>query len=270
MITVNLKLTGADDFLAALKKHPEKIGRTADSILKQEARGLAVSLAYQTAPEGLGEKGGAKLEKKIAMEIRQLFPTAKNNGLIYKFIFMGNPELAKAYWRAYKSKDEKSVARILRVAALPRGIDAGAHQSARRKGSLSSFRPKAMSTEASLQAYIKRSQRKVGLAKAGWAAAAKSLGGRVRTRAVGSGKSVERIPKYIRALQKRDNIGGSSTKLAPRSSVRIWNIVPYINTALPDHRYQKALSEAQRSFVTALNNSVAYLNRNRFNRSSSK
>ena len=267
MITVNLKLTGADDFLAALKKHPEKIGRTAESILKPAARALAVNLGGATTPVGMGEGDANKLRDRIADDIKRLFPGKDNHSKVYDYIARSDERLAKAYWAAYKSGDAPALARILRRAAIPRGLDPAAHQSARRKGKVpGSAKVISFAPETRLDAYIRRTQKKAGLAKAGWAAAANALGGRVRTRSASTGKSVQRFPKYVRSLQRRSNIGGAMVRNGPRAFVRIWNIVPYIGDALPENLYLRALDEAERSFVTALNNSVAYLNRSRFNR----
>jgi hypothetical protein len=268
VITLQVNTKGANDFLAALKKHPEKIGRTTESVIKQEARALAVNFAKKTLPPGLGEKGVDKLKNRIAADIKRIFPSKDNGSRIYEYLIKEDERLAKAFWAAYKSGDEKAQARILRRAKIPRGIDPAAHQAAREKGKVSAdSKPISFSTDTRLNAYIRRSQKKAGLAKAGWAAAAKALGGRVRTRAVGNGKSVEKFPKYIRSLSRRPNIGGASFVHGPRARAKIWNIVAYIGEAFPESSYNEALSKAEKDFAFALNQSVAYLNKNRFNRS---
>ena len=268
MITLQIKTKGATDFLEALKKHPEKIARTTESIVKQEARSLAVNLGAATLPTGMGEGSNKKLQKRIEDDIKRIFPSKDNAWKVFEYLKRDDERLAKAFWVAYKSQDQKAQTRILRRAKLPKGIDPAAHQSARRKGKVPpdaksiSFAP-----DTRLNAYMRRTQKKAGLAKAGWAAAANALGGRVRTRSRATGKSIQRFPKFVRTLQKRSNIGGALFRGGPRAYAKIWNIVPYIGDALPENLYYNALDQAEREFVNALNRSVQYLNKNRFNRS---
>jgi hypothetical protein len=269
VISLQIKPKGADDFLAALKKHPEKISRTTESIVKQEARGLAVSLGAATLPKGLNEGANKKLQTRIHDDIKRLFPSKDNASRVFEYLHREDERLAKAFWAAYKSGDEKAQARILRRAKIPKGIDPAAHQAARgKRGKVPvTADPVSFAPETRLNAYIRRTQKKAGLAKAGWAAAANALGGRVRTRSRATGKSIQRFPKFVRALQKRSNIGGGTFQGGPRAFAKIWNIVPYIGEALPENLYYHALDQAERDFVKALNRSVAYLNKNRFNRS---
>jgi len=132
MITVNLKMRGADDFINALKRHPEKVGRTINSILVQEARALAVNLGANTLPSRMAEGGAAKLKGRIENDIKRLFPSKDNASKVFEYIKRSDAKLAMAFWAAYKSQDQKAQARIMRRANLPRGIDPVKHQSARK------------------------------------------------------------------------------------------------------------------------------------------
>jgi hypothetical protein len=268
MITVNLKLKGADDYLAALKRHPEKVGRTTESLLRQEARALATNLAAVTLPLGMGENKASNLKARIEADVSRLFPTTDSAWQVYELIKQSSPKHAAAYWQAYKSSDERAMLNILRRAKVPRGLNPGDHQSQRKGGKVpGNAAPISLAPPGRRAAYIRRRQKKAGLAKAGWYAAATALGGRVRTRSARTGKSVQRFPKYVRTLGKTPGIGGANFLGGPRARARIWNTVSYIGSALPDTLYYQALDRAQLDFVRALNRSVAYLNQNKFNKS---
>ena len=268
MVTVKLKLKGADDFLEALKRHPEKVARSTESLLKQQGRNLATNLAAVTLPFGMSENNPAKLRERIEADVRRLFPTQESPWRVYELIKQSSEKLAGAYWHAFKTGDERAMVNVLRRAKVPRGLDPGAHQGARVGGKVpTNAAPVSLAPPGRLGSYIRRRQKKAGLAKAGWFAAASALGGRVRTRSKATGKSVNRFPKYVRALGKTPGIGGALVLGGVRSRVRIWNTVTYITSALPDALYYQALDRAQDDFVKALNESVQYLNRRKFNRS---
>ena len=267
MVTVNLKLTGADDFLAALKQHPGKIQRSTESILKQEARSLATNLGAVTKPVGMGEGKASNLEKRIAADVTRLFPTTDSPWRVFELIKQTSEKHALAYWHAHKTGDERAMANILRRAKVPRGLNAGDHQAARVKGKVpGDAAPISLAAPGRAAAYIRRRQKKAGLAKAGWFAAATALGGRLRTRSRRTGKSVQRFPKYVRRLGKTPGIGGANFFGGPRARARIWNTVTYIGEALPETLYYTALAQAQTDFVKALNQSVQHLNKNKFNK----
>lgn len=268
MMTLNIDVSGENDLLAALKAHPEKMQRTVESLLKQEARSLAVSLAGATKPVGMREQSADKLRERIKQDITRLFPTQESAWRVFEFIHRTDERLAKGFWNAYKSSDVKAQARILRRVKLPRGINPSAHQQARVKGRVpGDAEAVALASPSRLGAYIRRQQKKAGLAKAGWNAAALAMGGRIRTRSRVTGKSVERFPAYIRKLSKRPGIGGALVVGGPRAFVRFWNTVPHIGEALPEGLYLLAVDQAERDFLKALNRAVDYLNTRRFDKS---
>ena len=56
-IRFTAKMKGASDVARLLNRYPEKVGRTLESLVKQEARGLAVELARNTRPFGFSREG---------------------------------------------------------------------------------------------------------------------------------------------------------------------------------------------------------------------
>ena len=55
-IRFTAKMKGGSDVIRLLNRYPQKVGRTLESLVKQEARGLAVELARNTRPFGFSEK----------------------------------------------------------------------------------------------------------------------------------------------------------------------------------------------------------------------
>ena len=268
MISVKLTLKGADPFITALKKHPQRISRTVESVLKQEARALCVELGAATAPVGMKDGSAHKLRVRIEQDIKRLFPAVGNQWRVFEMIKKSDEKLARAYWHAVKSGDDEALIRIMRRAKPTRGIDRAGHQAARNdRGQVpGDAEPIALVTKGRRSAYIKARIKKAGLAKAGWYQAARALGGRVRTRSRKTGKSVERFPKYVRSLAKTSGLGGASFTGGIRARARVWNIVRYIGEALPEDRYHRAVDNAQVSFVRALNESVLRANKRAFSR----
>jgi hypothetical protein len=69
-IRFTAKMKGAFDVARRLRRHPEKVDRTLESLVKQEARGLAVELARNTKPFGFSEKAKKLGEGAVAGDIR--------------------------------------------------------------------------------------------------------------------------------------------------------------------------------------------------------
>ena len=73
-IKFTTKLKGGSDVARLLNRYPEKVGRTLESLVKQEARGLAVELARNTRPYGFSQKAKKRGEKAVAKDIRRSSP----------------------------------------------------------------------------------------------------------------------------------------------------------------------------------------------------
>ena len=68
-------LRGGSDVARLLNRYPEKVGRSLESLVKQEARGLAVELARNTRPFGFSQKAKKRGEKAVAGDILKVFAT---------------------------------------------------------------------------------------------------------------------------------------------------------------------------------------------------
>lgn len=77
-IRFTAKMNGAFDLVRLLRRYPKKVGRTVESFVKQEARGLAVELARNTRPFGFSEKAKRTGEKAVARDIGGVFALPSN------------------------------------------------------------------------------------------------------------------------------------------------------------------------------------------------
>jgi hypothetical protein len=132
------------------------------------------------------------------------------------------------------------------------------------------FQPSALVTETQARAYAKKQAALVGFAQAGWYAAARGLGGRVRRNrvsATGKRSTSEAFPAYVRKLANRySGIGGARVISGSHTCrVEIWTGVRHAQNALPSHLQSLAEDDAQASVAAALRVSIRYLNKKRFN-----
>ena len=72
-LRITARLDGTADVVRLLRRHPEKIGRTVESLVKQEARGLSVELARNTRPFGFSDKARKIGEDAVARDIAGVF-----------------------------------------------------------------------------------------------------------------------------------------------------------------------------------------------------
>ena len=180
MIRFTAKLKGASDVARLLRRHPEKVGRTLDSLVKQEGRGLAVELARHTRPYGFSVKARKRGEKAVAADIESVFATP---GQAYEDLQKFDDGAADRFWANIQNRRFARAQEALRQSGsqwsdLRVGrLDPSLHQWGKRRDS----KPKQVVTSAkALTTYIARIQRRVGFAKGVWINAAKAIGGRVR------------------------------------------------------------------------------------------
>ena len=70
------KMKGSFEVARLLRRYPQKVGRTLESLVKQEARGLAVELARNTRPFGFSEKAKQRGEGADAVFVPPGRPVA--------------------------------------------------------------------------------------------------------------------------------------------------------------------------------------------------
>ena len=174
------KLSGASDVVRLLRRHPEKVGRTMESLVKQEARGLSVELARNTRPFGFSDKARKIGEEAVARDISGVFALPSD---AFEEIKKSDPEAADRYWANIQNRRFKRAEKNLRQSssgwndvAVGR-LDPNLHQ----WGQLGGEKPKQVVTSPKArETYIAKIQKRVGFAKGSWINAGKSIGGRIR------------------------------------------------------------------------------------------
>ena len=163
-----------------LRRHPEKVGRTMESLVKQEARGLSVELARNTRPFGFSDKARKIGEEAVARDISGVFALPSH---AFEEIKKSDPEAADRYWANIQNRRFKRAEKNLRQSssgwndvAVGR-LDPNLHQ----WGQLGGEKPKQVVTSPKArETYIAKIQKRVGFAKGSWINAGKSIGGRIR------------------------------------------------------------------------------------------
>lgn len=261
----------SSSFLRQMKEYPALIAREQESVLKQEARALCVSYAQSTKPAyGLAfDPARAEgMARRVNSEVRRVFLTRAQGGRVYQAILRRSPQLAKAYWEAWKSRNLRKQTRLMRDAGVTLAtLNPATHKAARTGPGATvpkAFQPTDMVSEPQLRVHARKQAALVGFAQAGWYAAARGLGGRIRS---GEKSSSEKFPPYIRKLaNKHAGIGGARVVTSGSTTrVEIWTAVRHARYALPGHLQGAAEDNAQARLTAALLKSVNALNQRKLN-----
>ena len=185
-IRFTAKLRGASDVARLLRRHPEKVGRTLESLVKQEGRGLAVELARNTFPFGFSEKARQRGEGAVAGDILKVFATPDQ---AYQEMQGADKEHADRFWANIQNRRFARAKQALSESSskwknLPVGrLDPKLHQQSRtgRRANVKRRDPaQVVTSRKALDTYIAKIQQRVGFAKGVWINAAKGIGGKVR------------------------------------------------------------------------------------------
>lgn len=256
--TVNLsvKVTGADAVAKRFRNIEQQLGRTMESLLVQEARAVAVAGSFYTNPTGA--TGQMKLRQKVSGDIRRVYLDRDSIYAITELIKPRSKKLAHGFYRASKAGNLAQANRYLKQAGLKiEALDPSLHKAARKNTAYGrvakNYRPTTIVRKPTLAKYIREKQATVGTAKAGWYAAAKALGGRVRTNLVGEdGKrsTVETIPAWVRKVANRTpGLGGA--RISP-GRVEIFTNVKHARDALSVEDLYLIEEKGIESFVEAI------------------
>ncbi len=238
------KVTGLEDLRKQIALFPKEIQRPMDRLLVQEVRTLAVESARVTLPFGLSDKAFKKLADRIKADIQRIFKRADHLGDAYKHLEAADPAMARAYWHAWKSGDQKRARLLLRKLCAKAGLPIGAirpelHRSARtaRFGRVpDTARTVAIVSKGdALDRYIAKVQKQIGSVKAGWIAAAKILGGTVRG-----------IPRWANTGSHKKSRGGALVKTGAKGArIELRNEVSYAQEACNSTQLRQAEQRAR-------------------------
>ena len=251
-MAIGIKVLGAAAFAEKLGNYPKLVDRTIESVLKQEARALCIKLGGAAMPVGLQESARVQAHRaKVATQIGQVYVSQDRQRSILKEIRRRSTVLGLAYYRAMMEGNQAQMKRYMNEAGLVIGsLNPSIHRNARTGpyGRVDMTGPREIVPKQQLDAFIKKKQANVGVAKAGWYAAAKALGGRIRRNLVaddGKRSTVEIFPAYVKKLARKfPGLGGA--KISP-GRVEIFTNVrhaeeAYLGMAVDDAIYYGKLS----------------------------
>lgn len=261
----NLKIS---TFWAEMKK-------SMPSILRRLGRLTCVSLARSTEPSGEaagnvagrdeiyhGDADRVTMENKVERDIRKVYA---DGGNVFASIratskSADNRGLADAFYYFYQTGQIKgrrgaqslleassSVMAGLKISKLDPEIHRGQRNSKGRvpgQRSIGRFRQIVKNSD-EIKKYVARRIKKVGFVKAGWAAAARALGG---TRG---------IPKWVIRHRGAPGIGQDNTNRETSPHVVIQNLVAYASEVLPAYRHAEALKIAEGRLLKSIETAKA-------------
>ena len=258
-IRFTAKMKGGSDVVRLLNRYPEKVGRTLESLVKQEARGLAVELARNTRPFGFSDKAKERGEKAVAGDINRVFVVPSD---AYDKMRLLDPAAADRFWANIQNRRFARAEQSLKSSNspwkdLPVGrLDPKLHQQSRtgRNANVRRKKPAQIVTSPkALDSYIARIQKRVGFAKGSWINAAKAIGGRVRG-------SVQWVTRHKQAP------GTATVKTGDKPSVTLVNNLDYIEQVTTAKGIELALTVAAGRLRKALATSLKAIS-DRANRS---
>lgn len=185
-IRFTAKMKGSSEVIRLLNRYPQKVGRTLESLVKQEARGLAVELARNTRPFGFSDKAKERGEKAVAGDINRVFAVPLD---AFEKTKAADPAAADRFWANIQNRRFARAEQALKSSNspwkdLPVGrLDPKLHQQSRtgRNANVKRKKPAQIVTSPkALDSYIAKIQKRVGFAKGSWLNAAKAIGGKVR------------------------------------------------------------------------------------------
>lgn len=254
----------------AFQNMANALGRTLPSLTAQGARSGAINYGFYTLPYGFLETTKVALQLRIMDDVSRVYTTRDNPSGVYLLIRAVDPLKAEAYWAAHKKGRQRRALDILNSVSIQRSTDVSVLNAARSgiRGSVpKKIQPRSLVTRQELRAIQKRQSNLAGFAKAGWYAAARSLG-RVRSSVVaddGSRNSVQIFPPYIRALARKYQGLGSSRTVASQynAATTVTSHVRHAEDAIPGGLMFKAEESAQRAFREACRLALSHIIRNR-------
>ena len=252
------KMKGGSDVARLLNRYPDKVERTLESLVKQEARGLAVELARNTRPHGFSEKAKQRGELAVAQDINLVFAIPST---AFEEVRKSDPAAADRFWANIQNrrfsraetalKSSNSSWKDLSVGRLDPKLH---HASRNIRGEVTRMKPAQVVTSSkALDKYIARRQKNVGFAKGSWINAAKAIGGRVRGAAQW-------------ATRHKKSPGNATVKTGTKTSVTLVNKLDYIEQVSTNTGINLALKVAAGKLRKALSTSLRKIN-DRANRS---
>jgi len=231
---ITARVTGTDAVARVIQDFAAGTGRSLTEEIIATARLLSVSLATSTQPYGKTKASKTAGEGAVRKDIAKLFRTP---GSVYQEIKEDDEFAAKQFWSAFKRTDTDAMRSLMTAASIDLEIvsrpSKEVHDAARNaRGRVRGRARQLVTAPGAIDAYTALRQKKVGFAKAGWAAAADACGGH------------RGIPAWASGRHPTAPGGASIIRDPARPQVTIFNHVSYIDQILPSPQIEAAVSIA--------------------------
>ena len=246
-IRFTAKLRGTFNVARLLRRHPELVGRTLVSLVKQEARGLSVELARNTRPFGFSEAAKKRGEKAVAKDIGVVFALPSD---AFEHIRKSDPAAADRFWANIQNRRfSRAENNLRRTNTGWKDLSVGRlDPKLHRWGQLGASKPKQIVTSPKARdTYIAKIQKRVGFAKGSWINAGKAIGGRIRGAAQW-------------ATRHKKSPGNAVVKTGDKPAVTLVNKLDYIEDVSTRKGIQLALRVAEARLRRALATSLRRIN----------
>ncbi|WOO40379.1 hypothetical protein [Rubellicoccus peritrichatus] len=246
-----MKLTATVDdrvLKSKLRRLSAANGKTIPQVTKQSARRVSVNLAYQTQPHGFSSRAHGRGKRKTAIDVRNVFLSPSK---AFDAIARRSEDLASAFWLFLQNNQYAKARKIAMEEGidLTRSLQKQRHSSARNsKGRVpkKNSQQTVVPDDAKRDKYLQKIQKRVGLAKAGWAACARLLGG---TRG---------IPAWAKGKKGVSKVSGSVIESRGSRSVnyQLHNRVPYASDVLSSSSARAAFKREERVAANLLDRAI--------------
>jgi hypothetical protein len=259
MIKAKVNTNGLRDLFSGM---PQRVLVAAGTETRTAARIFAAVAARNTLPYGAYESPPKEMMGRVKSDVERTQRTIDALGSIWQDLKAIDKGLAAAMWTAYKARKMGTVKQIIEDLSVQGGFTHGAvnpsvHNQARttaKRGVPKDYKAKHIITSAgnALAKYVAAKQKTIGAAKAGWAAAAKSIGGSVSER--------EGFRKWFNTGAHRKSTGKfeliqSVTEMA----IKLTNTVPWADVAFPPSQKKRVAVEFLPAFKRAIEKRKAAL-----------
>lgn len=264
-------------FSRALLDFYTRFGGDISKIVRAQARLVAVNLTFQTQPFGgskptpgrqADEQTSGKMlgEEAIKRDMNYLYTTPER---VFYLIREASVQAARAFVKMMKSRQfarAKVLLDRLQITGLrgvePGDFDGGALHKTRlaaipgRPRIKRSQKPELIVPDQKLiDNYTKEIQKRVGMAKAGWAHCAQKLGGTSgQTSTDVAGKQQVMIPRWVKRHIASPSVGlvNDQSGSMPNPYVEMTNTVPWIDKCLNAGQMQEALDIQRDKMMRAI------------------
>jgi hypothetical protein len=253
MITMQFDKTRLDRLF---KDAPKKFLVAAGTDIRTSARVFAAVAARNTLPYGAYEQPPKEVMNRVANQIRRTQVPIDELGSMWQVLKNVDQGLAAAFWTAFKAKKMGIVKQILDDLQAAGGafthgaVSPSEHTKARtgRRTSVpSDHKPRHIITSAgkALDTYIRSKQKTIGAAKAGWAAAGKSIGGSISER--------EGVKAWFNTGRHKKARGTHQLiRTETETFLKLINQVPWADVAFPASQKKVCGREFEPAFKKAI------------------